>query len=62
MELKKNIREGMLQFCSYIKEERVTNTKLSSKIVTYLAEDHWHFIPSTHFSYQRVQIVNEFYI
>ena len=61
MALKNNIKEGMLQFCNCIKEERVTNTKLSSKTVTYLAEDQWKFIPSTHFSYQKVQIVNEFY-
>ena len=56
-----NIKGGMLQFCSDIKEQGVTNIKLSKYRSDLSSRGPLVVIPSTHFSYQKVQIVNVFY-
>ena len=56
-----DIREGMLQFCCDIKEEKVTNTQLSKWNSDLTSRGPVAMISNTYFSYQKVQTVNEFY-
>ena len=56
-----NIKEGMLQFCCDIKEEKLTNTWLFKWNSDLTSRGLVVVISSTYFNYQKVKKMNEFY-